>query len=186
MYGEGNEEKVLRLRHPHFKGTDWYFVPPGSVYPIEFLKDEPLFWKYVNNGDITWQTLEDRVKENQGKSQCVALRMMRRCTPSFPEDLNISYLLQCYYYSSVAEGIVKLLTEPLRKERLLGISPLDIPDPNLWREHINKRISDDPKNTVSLAGWITLDQLKREIEQIRENKPDTVYDLPEATDNGML
>lgn len=62
---EGLEEKVLRLRHPHFKGTDWYFVPPGSFHPTEFLKDEPLLWKYVNNGEITWETLEERMKELQ-------------------------------------------------------------------------------------------------------------------------
>lgn len=120
------------------------------------------------------------------KSSCVAIRTMRRCMPSFPEDSDISYLLQCYFYPSVAEGVVKLLTEPLRKERLFGISPIDIPDPDLWREHLNKRIQDKPEDTVSLAGWITLNQLKREIEQIRENKSDTVYDLSEPIDNGVL
>ena len=157
---EEGEQKALRLRHPHFKGTDWYFVPPGSFNAYEFLKDEPYFWGCVKRGEITWDILENRVRGLQEKSPYLAIRTMRRTTPSFPEFSDISYLLQVYYYPSVAEGIVKLLTEPLRKERFFGISPIDIPDPELWREHLNKRIPDDPKDTVSLAFLITIYQLR--------------------------
>lgn len=183
---EEESQRVLRLRHPHFKGTDWYFVPPGSFDASEFLKDEPYFWGAVQKGEITWETLEKNSKELQSRSPYLAFRVMRRCTPSFPWVSDISYLLQVYYYPSVAEGIVKLLDEPLRKERSFGISPIDIPDPNLWRDHISTGTEDDPHDTVSLAGWITLEELKREISQVRENRPDTIYDLPEATDDGNL
>ena len=183
---EERKQKALRLRHPHFKGTNWYFIPPGSFDASKFLKDEPYFWGCIKRGEITWETLEKRSKELQEKSPYLAIRTMRRCSPSFPEYSDISYLLQIYYYPSVTEGIFKLLEEPLMKERHFGISPIDIPDPELWREHINKRIIDKPEDTVSLAGWITLEELEKEISQIRENKNDTIYNLSEAIDNGML
>lgn len=183
VWKEGNQ-KVLRLRHPHFKGIDWYFVPLNSFNASEFLKDEPYFWKCVNRRELTWEILEERMKELQSKSPYLAIRAARRFTPI--EDSNISYLLQTYQYSSIAEGILKLLNEPFREERYFGISPIEVPDIDLWKEHLDNKIEDKPENTVSLVGWITLNELRREIEQIRENKSNTVYDLPESINDGDL